>query len=149
MPTPLSVSTTLFDLFSYWFFLGDQQRGTFVNDSRTVVVDPTDEDDSLSSTDPDGFDPTSVEPDTFDPESVESPIDIPEAPNPSDNDVSPELRRTFWLIVLMVNIGLFTLSVGVMVVVFWGQLRFGGSLVVLGVFALAVGYIRYRHHRNR
>lgn len=112
------------------------------------MASPDDEERSRSTA-PDAFDPTSVEPDVFDPDSAESQIDIPEAPDPSDNDVPPELRRTFWLIVLMVNVGLLALSVGAMFVVFRGQLRFGGSLVVLGVFALLVAYIRYRNHRNQ
>lgn len=118
-------------------------------------MSPPDEDDSSWS--PEEFDPTSVEPDAFDPTSVEpeefdldsSGIDIPEAPDPTENDVPPGVRRTFWLIVLMANLGLLALSIGVMFAVFRGQLRFGGSLVVLGVFALLVGYFRYRNHRNR
>lgn len=120
-----------------------------MSDRRTVGVASPDNDESSRSTDTDGFDPTSVEPDAFDPDSVESQINIPEAPDPSDNDVSPELRRTFWLIVLMVNIGLLALSLGAMFAAFRGQFRFGGSLAVLGVFALLVSYIRYRNHRNR
>ncbi len=120
-------------------------------------MSPPDDDDSSWSPEPEEFDPTSVEPDAFDPTSVEpdafdldeSGIDIPEAPDPTENDVPPGVRRTFWLIVLMANLGLLALSVGVMIVVFRGQLRFGGSLVVLGLLALLVGYFRYRNHRNR
>lgn len=70
-------------------------------------------------------------------------------PDPAENDVSSELRRAFWLIVVMANVGLLALSVGVMFVVFRGQLRFGGSLAAMGVLALVVGYRRYRHQRNR
>lgn len=110
---------------------------------------PPDEDDSSWSTDAEEFDPRSVEPNVFDPNSVEPKIDVPQAPDPTDNDVSPALRRAFWLIVLMANVGLLALSIGVMFVVFQGQFRLGGSLVLLGVIALFVGYHRYRQHRNR
>lgn len=110
-------------------------------------MSPPDDDDSSWSPEPEEFDPTSVEPEEFDLD--ESGIDIPEAPDPTENDVPPGVRRTFWLIVLMANLGLLALSIGVMFAVFRGQFRFGGSLVVLGLLALLVGYFRYRNHRNR
>ncbi len=91
----------------------------------------------------------SVEPEETDPDAIGPRIDIPEAPDPSDTDVPPELRRTFWLLVLMANVGLFALSLGVLFVVFREQLRFGGSLIVVGMAALLIGYLRYRNHRNR
>ncbi|RRJ31712.1 hypothetical protein EIK79_06385 [Halocatena pleomorpha] len=90
----------------------------------------------------------SVEPEEFDPDAVGPQIDIPEAPGPSDTNAPPELQRTFWLLVLMANVGLFALSLGVLFVVFRGRLQFGGSLTVIGVAALLIGYLRYRNHRN-
>jgi hypothetical protein len=61
-------------------------------------------------------------------------------------DVSPELFRTFWLLVVLLNIGLFAASLGVMLLYFRGQVQFGGGLFVVGVAALTYSYGRYRRY---
>lgn len=63
-------------------------------------------------------------------------------------DTSDEVVRTFWAVVFMIKIGVLATSLGLLFVVFRGQLRFGGSVFVVGVLALLVGYRRYRNYQN-
>lgn len=91
----------------------------------------------------DRFDPESEgEPD---PESDLAP-DVPEIPD--DADVPEGLFRAFWGLVATINLGLFAASLGLMLVVFRGQLREGGAVFLLGVAALAYAGYRYREVRN-
>ena len=91
--------------------------------------------------------------DRFDPES-ESPEPDPEsdlAPDiqvPDDADVPEGLFRAFWSLVATINLGLFAASLGLMLVVFRGQLREGGAVFLLGAAALAYAGYRYREVRN-
>lgn len=101
-------------------------------------MDPFEEDD----------DPWPDEPDEFDPDSLGPEVDIPEAPDPSEVDISGELFRTFWLIVVMANVGLLATSLGVMLVAFRGEFRQGGLVFLIGVIALLFGYRRYRNYQN-
>ena len=102
------------------------------------------------------------EPDEPDPEAEYTPdtpsVSIPDAtkdapsvsiPEIGDVDVPPGLARAFWGAVVAVNIGLFAVSLGLMVGVFRGQWRLGATAIVLGVVALLSGYRRYRAHQNR
>ena len=75
-------------------------------------------------------------------------IDIPEAPKISESDDSSEVVQTFWLVVIMVDIGLFATSVGVMIVVFRGQLRLGSGVFAGGVLALLFAYRHYWIYQN-
>ena len=99
---------------------------------------PFDEDDDTLWSDDDEFEPDRPGPK----------IDIPETPDLSDIDASSNVAQTFWLVVVMVDIGLLAISLGIMIVVFRGQLRFGASVFAIGVLALLLGYRRYRNYKN-
>jgi hypothetical protein len=90
------------------------------------------------------------EPDEPDPETEHTP-DVPSVsiPETGDTDAPPELMRAFWGTVVAVNIGLFAVSLGLMVGVFRGQWRLGAGAIALGVVALLAGYRRYRTYQNR
>lgn len=81
------------------------------------------------------FDGEAEEPD---PEADLSP-DIPD-----ESNVSEGLFRAFWGLVATINLGLFAASLGLMLVVFRGQLREGGAVFLLGVAALAYAGWKYR-----
>lgn len=70
-------------------------------------------------------------------------------PDPTETDVSEELFETFWRLVLTLNVGLFAISLGPMLVYFRGQWRLGGGLFVLGVLAFGYAYYRYRAYTNQ
>lgn len=75
---------------------------------------------------------------------VEAPevgVDGPEVPEPED--VPDELRAEFWEIVLAVNVALFALALGALLVAFDGDLTRGG--LSLGVGTLAGGYAVYAY----
>ncbi|MFC4358788.1 hypothetical protein ACFO0N_12625 [Halobium salinum] len=72
---------------------------------------------------------------------------VPEAPSTrdtSENEVSADVAATFWGVVFIVNIGLFAVALGPMLVFFNGQWEWGGGLFAFGVLALGHAYSRYR-----
>ncbi|WP_254822714.1 DUF7322 domain-containing protein [Haloglomus halophilum] len=85
--------------------------------------------------------------DRFDPE-AEAPEPDPEAdlaPDIPDESKVPEgLFRAFWGLVATINLGLFAASLGLMLVVFRGELRNGGAVFLLGIAALAYAGWKYR-----
>ncbi len=89
------------------------------------------------------------EPDDPDPESEFAP-DVPSVsiPDTSNADVSPELFRAFWGVVLSLNVGLFAASLGLMLVYFREQWQLGGAAFALGVGTLLYGYLKYRRYQN-
>jgi hypothetical protein len=76
-----------------------------------------------------------------DPEADLAP-DVPDIPD--EADVPDGLFRAFWGLVATINLGLFAASLGLMLVVFRGQLRDGGAVFLLGVAALAYAAWKYR-----
>ncbi|WP_336037095.1 DUF7322 domain-containing protein [Halobacterium yunchengense] len=68
-------------------------------------------------------------------------VDVPE-----ETDASPELRRRFWLLVVVFNVALMAASVGAMLVAFRAQYDTGTSLVAAGAVLFAYGYYRYRRY---
>lgn len=50
----------------------------------------------------------------------------------------------FWRIVLLLNVGVFAVALGVMLVVFRGEFTRGGAIAVIGVLTLAYAVVRYR-----
>lgn len=74
--------------------------------------------------------------------------EIPEAPDPSDNDVGPELFRRFWALVAVFNVALFATALGFMIAAFDGKLVLGGQLFLAGVVAFGFGLYRYRTARD-
>jgi hypothetical protein len=84
--------------------------------------------------------------------------DVPEVEVPSvsvetdhddfDADVDPELRRTFWRLVVVFDVALLALSLGPMFVYFRGDWATGGPLLALGAAAFAYGVVVYRRYRD-
>lgn len=54
------------------------------------------------------------------------------------------VRRRFWAIVVLLNLGIFAVSLGVMIAAFRGQYRDAALLVGGGVVVLISAYRRYR-----
>ncbi|WP_436906677.1 DUF7322 domain-containing protein [Halosimplex marinum] len=85
-------------------------------------------------------------------------VDVPEVDVPEvdhdygdadafDADVDPELRRTFWRLVVVFDVALLALSLGPMFVYFRGDWATGGPLFALGAVAFAYGVLTYRRYR--
>lgn len=65
-----------------------------------------------------------------------------------DSDVSADLKKQFWSLVLIFNVALFAASLGLMLVGFEGRWRVGGALVAVGAFAFLRGWYRYKSVRK-
>lgn len=76
-------------------------------------------------------------------------VEIPEPPDPSEADVSADLVRTFWRLVIIFNIAVFALGVGPMLVFFWGEWERGGLVFVLGLATFVYGYASYKRATSR
>lgn len=63
-------------------------------------------------------------------------------------DASPETLKAFVLLAALLQVGLFVGSLGVMLFVFRNQRALGGTLVVGGLFALALTAVLYRKRRR-
>lgn len=63
--------------------------------------------------------------------------------------ISPETLRTFVVLAVLVQAGLFAGSLGVLLVAFRGQRLVGGALAVGGVSSLAISVAIYRRRRGR
>lgn len=64
--------------------------------------------------------------------------DSAETPTPSD-----DVRRRFWAIVVLTNLGIFAVSLGVMLAGFRGQFRDAALLIGGGLIVLYSAYRRY------
>ena len=71
-------------------------------------------------------------------------LEVPRAPDTSQNDVDPELKKQFWKLVLLFNVALFGMSLGVMLVGFEGRWTLGGAIFLVGAVAFARGSLGYR-----
>ncbi|WP_276257537.1 DUF7322 domain-containing protein [Haloglomus litoreum] len=81
----------------------------------------------------------------YDGEGAESDPESDLAPDiPDESNVPEGLFRAFWGLVATINLGLFAASLGLMLVVFRGQVREGGAVFLLGVAALAYAGWKYR-----
>lgn len=74
--------------------------------------------------------------------------EAPTVPDPSGNDVPPDVAAAFWGAVVLVNVGLFAVALGPMLIFFRGQWEWGGGLFTVGALALAHAYQRYRRFRT-
>lgn len=109
------------------------------------------------------FDRSDAEPEEYDPEAdyrdpetdsitipeVEEPsVAIPEVEIPEvdvdESEVPREIKRAFWSTVLVVNAAVLASSLGVMFLVFRGELRRSAVLVAGGAVLFAMAYRRYR-----
>jgi hypothetical protein len=76
-------------------------------------------------------------------------VDVPEV-GTSDSltgDVDPEVARTFWRLVVVLDVGLLAVALGPMFVYFEGNWELGLSLAGFGVAVLAYGVVQYRQYR--
>ncbi|WP_199174838.1 DUF7322 domain-containing protein [Halegenticoccus soli] len=107
----------------------------------------------------DGDDPWPDEPDEPDPEARWSDPErelptVPSVPDPRVSEPKPrpeavrEIAGPFWASVVFVNLGLFALCLGLMLVYFRDQWTIGGGLVVGGTLALVRTYQIYREFRR-
>lgn len=72
----------------------------------------------------------------------------PTPPDPSENEVSGEVARAFWAAVVLVNVGLFALSLGPLLAVFRGRWALGTGLFALGCLSIVHAYRVYRRFRR-
>ena len=63
--------------------------------------------------------------------------------------ISPATLREFVLLAVLVQVGLFAASLGLMLAAFRGQTLFGGALVGIGALALAFAAAVYLRRRRR
>lgn len=68
---------------------------------------------------------------------------------PEESEAPPELRATFWTLVVLFNIAILAIAVGAMLLGFRGQWTPGGPLLVAGILAFAFGVYRVRNVQNR
>ncbi|MFB6155992.1 MAG: hypothetical protein ABEJ22_08855, partial [Haloferacaceae archaeon] len=104
---------------------------------------------------PDEFDPEERfgfgEPEEFDPRDRwgDPEHDLPNVPEPPDpEDLDPELQRTFWASVVLVNAGVAGVAIGLMLVFFRGAWTVGLAAVGVGAVALVRTYFFYRSFRR-
>ncbi|MFB6090625.1 MAG: hypothetical protein ABEJ97_06155 [Halobellus sp.] len=75
-------------------------------------------------------------------------IDIPgEDAEDAAVEVDGDLAKFFWVTVIYANVAVAGVCVGLMLVVFRGQLTWGGGAVAVGLFALYRTYDLYRRYR--
>lgn len=117
-----------------------------VDNERLPVTDGTPSDDDRESggswRDHDRAGEPYREPDDSGPFDIEP--EIPSPPDPTENDVDPELFRRFWALVVVFNVALLALSLGVMFAVFESNYTLGGQLVLGGLVVFGFGLYRYR-----
>ncbi|GGJ08818.1 hypothetical protein GCM10008995_18330 [Halobellus salinus] len=80
--------------------------------------------------------------------SVESPALDPGAEG-AGIEIDGELARLFWAAVVYANIALGGVSIGLLLVLFRGQVTVGGAGIAVGLVALYRTYDLYRTHQER
>lgn len=73
----------------------------------------------------------------------------PDPPDPSNADVPADLRKQFWLLVVVFNVALIASSLGVLLATLDGKPIIGSSLAFLGAGAFYYGYQRYQRVKDR
>ena len=69
-------------------------------------------------------------------------VDIPEPPD-GDGEVDPDVISLFWRLVVVFNLALLVGSLGIMFLVFLGDVETGGRLLAVGILAGTYGLGRY------
>ncbi|RKD97511.1 DUF7322 domain-containing protein [Halopiger aswanensis] len=67
---------------------------------------------------------------------------------PAPSDAPPELVKTFWALVLVINAALLAVSLGVLFLVFEGATRRGAALLAGGLILFGFAVRRYRGYRR-
>lgn len=83
----------------------------------------------------------------FDTESAEPPDVAPDI-DPDTSDVPAALLEAFWSIVLVVNGAVLAFALGLMILIFWGDVERGLALVAGGVILSGFAYRRYRNYQR-
>ncbi|WP_049925765.1 DUF7322 domain-containing protein [Halopiger goleimassiliensis] len=78
---------------------------------------------------------------------LEADLEVPETAI-RDEDVPPDLVRTFWAIVLVINGAVLAGSVGGLLLLFEGDTRRGVPLLAGGIVLLGFAYRRYRTYKR-
>lgn len=73
----------------------------------------------------------------------------PSASLPDPEDVSPDLRRTFWAVVALLNIALLGGTLGIVLAGLVGQVWIGLAALTIGIGAGGLAYYRYRQYKTR
>ena len=73
--------------------------------------------------------------------------DVPEPPEP-DGDTHPRVQLLFWGLVVVFNIAVLGIGVGILLIVFDGNLTLGGQVLAVGLVLLGYGLYRYRDARR-
>ena len=94
------------------------------------------------------LEPSSHEPDEWDPEaelhdSTTDGLTIPSV-STAETDAPKEVVRSFWTVVIVVNVAVLFVSLGPMLIYFRGDVRYGLALLVGGVVLFGLAYRRYR-----
>lgn len=71
-----------------------------------------------------------------------SEVDIPE-PDPSEGNLNSDAVKLFVRLVVVFNVALFGVTVGPLFLYFEGDIRTGGTLLVVGLLAGGYGLARY------
>lgn len=66
------------------------------------------------------------------------------APDPPDADVPADLRKQFWILVVVFNAALIAVSLGALLATLDGKPVIGSSVLFLGLGAFYFGLQRYR-----
>jgi hypothetical protein len=73
--------------------------------------------------------------------------EVPEPPEPS-GDTHPRVHLLFWALVVVFNLAVLAVGVGLVLLVFDGNLELGGQLLVVGTVLLGYGLYRYREAKQ-
>lgn len=81
-------------------------------------------------------------------------VDVPSVRNPAESlpdpsTVDADVQRSFWMAVVYANVALLGVSLGLMLIGFRGQWRWGGGAVLVGLLAGVRVYQTYRAFEQR
>ena len=94
------------------------------------------------------WDRSEYEPDEWDPEADQHDtttggLTIPSV-DTDESDAPKTVVRTFWAVVIVVNVAVFFVALGPMLIFFLGEYRYGLVLIALGLVLFGFAYLRYR-----
>ena len=68
---------------------------------------------------------------------------VPEPPEPS-GETPPRVQLLFWALVVVFNLAVLAVGVGLVLILFDGNLTLGGQILLVGLVLLGYGIYRYR-----
>ena len=68
---------------------------------------------------------------------------------PDATEASADVKRTFWVSVLLVKVAVFAITLGLLTMIFWDWTTRGGLLVLGGCLAILDVYVRVRRFKRR